>query len=86
MNKKVLVSKNLEDTPDFYTRNVNYLVQKQQNIMARDIWSCKFCDKTELNIVVFAKHLLEHYEMKTKKICEICKESFSNRMVIIENN
>lgn len=55
------------------------MVTKQQNIVQRDSWSCKFCGTVERNVVNFSSHILEHYALQLRKVCEICREAFSTR-------
>lgn len=47
--------------------------------MQRDNWSCKFCGIVESNVVKFSTHILEHYVLQLKKVCEICRETFATR-------
>lgn len=47
--------------------------------MQRDSWSCKFCGNIESNVVNFSSHILEHYILQLRKVCEICREGFSTR-------
>lgn len=55
------------------------LITKQQNIMQRDNWSCKFCGTVESNVVNFSTHILEHYVLQLRKVCEICRAAFATR-------
>lgn len=47
--------------------------------MQRDSWSCKFCGTIETNVVNFSSHILEHYILQLRKVCEICREAFGTR-------
>lgn len=47
--------------------------------MQRDNWSCKFCGIVESNVVNFSTHILEHYILQLRKVCEICREAFATR-------
>lgn len=58
------------------------LLVKQQNIVERENWICKFCDAVESNIIEFSKHILEHYKLQLRKVCEICRAAFGTRKVI----
>lgn len=68
-----------------YLININLFVElsklitRQQNIVQRDSWSCKFCGTVESNVVNFSSHMLEHYSLQLRKVCEICRDAFATR-------
>lgn len=59
--------------------DLSKLVTNQQNITPRENWSCKFCGAVETSVVAFSTHILAHYVMQLKKVCEICHEAFGTR-------
>ncbi|KAI4464468.1 finger putative transcription factor family-related [Holotrichia oblita] len=59
-----------------YQVNLNMLLKKQQNLMERDVWTCKFCNHQEKDVTKFATHISQHYTMQVRKACEICKSAF----------
>lgn len=61
--------------------DMNKLLKRQQNIVNRKNWTCKFCGIVETNITKFAVHISDHYTKQLRKICEICKATFSTRKV-----
>lgn len=58
------------------------LLKKQQNLMERDVWTCKFCNLQEKDVTKFATHILQHYSMQIRKACEICKSVFMTHKVM----
>ncbi|KAI4464477.1 zinc finger and btb domain-containing [Holotrichia oblita] len=56
--------------------DLNMLLKKQQNLMERDVWTCKFCNHQEKDVTKFATHISQHYTMQVRKACEICKSAF----------
>lgn len=82
MKKSVLKKKITEETPNALENiHLDKLLTKQQNIIERENWVCKFCDAVENNVIKFSKHILEHYSLQLKKVCEICREAFATRKV-----
>ncbi|XP_063902821.1 zinc finger protein 569-like [Zophobas morio] len=78
MNKSILQSKpDVDDAVNYV--DVNSLIKKQQKIMERKVWTCKFCSHIENNIVSFAKHILKHYTAQHKNMCEMCKKAFGSK-------
>ncbi|GJQ84102.1 hypothetical protein Trydic_g12077 [Trypoxylus dichotomus] len=76
MNKEVLaMSKETEKNE----LDLNTLLKKQQNLIERDIWTCKFCNTQEKDVTKFATHISQHYSMQVRKTCEICKSTFMTR-------
>ncbi|KRT78578.1 zinc finger protein [Oryctes borbonicus] len=89
MNKEVLMStKEIEKNElgmfglSFIIKLINYildlnmLLKKQQNLMEREVWTCKFCNAQEKDVTKFATHISQHYSMQVRKTCEICKSAF----------
>lgn len=64
-----------------FVLDMNKLLKKQQNIVNRENWTCKFCGIIETNITKFAAHISDHYTKQLRKICEICKATFLTRKV-----
>uniref|UniRef100_A0A6P7F266 Zinc finger protein 62-like n=1 Tax=Diabrotica virgifera virgifera TaxID=50390 RepID=A0A6P7F266_DIAVI len=56
---------------------VEQLVKNKKDISAREIWSCKFCGKTEKLLSEFALHLIQHYRMKAETFCNVCNFQFN---------
>ncbi|KAF5307813.1 hypothetical protein FQR65_LT06685 [Abscondita terminalis] len=81
MRKQLLTNQIFEDT---YVNTIvpepidlNKLLKKQQKINDRENWTCKFCGKLEKDITLFASHIIEHYNKKLTKDCDVCNKSFS---------
>ncbi|CAG9829532.1 unnamed protein product [Diabrotica balteata] len=68
-------SSNDENHNDTENSVVEHLVKNKKNISTREIWSCKFCGKTEKLLSEFALHLIQHYRMKADTFCHLCNFS-----------
>lgn len=77
--KKALLSENveLESESPFQDEYIKSKLQINQN--EKTNWICKFCEKTEINSMLFANHIIEHYILQTKKMCKICNEIFHRK-------
>ncbi|KAL1491314.1 hypothetical protein ABEB36_011928 [Hypothenemus hampei] len=56
--------------------DLDSLVKEQQHIVPRVVWNCKFCYKLEKNVTDFAAHLLTHYGLHKRSVCEFCQCRF----------
>ncbi|XP_072378905.1 uncharacterized protein [Diabrotica undecimpunctata] len=65
---------------------VEQLVKNKKNISAREIWSCKFCGKTEKLLSEFALHLIQHYRIKADTFCRLCNFPFNREKVSKNTN
>ncbi|CAG9859529.1 unnamed protein product [Phyllotreta striolata] len=52
------------------------LIKRNKQITSREMWSCKFCGKSERKVPEFALHLLKHYSKKLERRCHLCNMSF----------
>lgn len=66
---------------NIHVLDLNALLKKQQNLMERDLWTCKFCNLQEKDVTKFATHISHHYSMQVRKACEICKAIFLTHKV-----
>ncbi|XP_072378904.1 uncharacterized protein [Diabrotica undecimpunctata] len=64
---------------------VEQLVKNKKNISAREIWSCKFCGKTEKLLSEFALHLIQHYRIKADTFCRLCNFPFNREKAYQEH-
>nr|XP_022918955.1 zinc finger protein 271-like isoform X1 [Onthophagus taurus] len=77
MNKELLKKSVVKENVDY---DINTLLKKQQNLIQKDVWNCKFCDFHERNITKFAAHISEHYSSQLKKVCKCCKSTFPTHL------
>ncbi|KAK5646832.1 hypothetical protein RI129_005296 [Pyrocoelia pectoralis] len=67
------------ETVTLETIDMNKLLKKQQKLVDRENWTCKFCGKLENNIAQFSNHIIDHYNEKRKINCDECNQTFTTK-------
>ncbi|XP_066601141.1 PR domain zinc finger protein 5-like isoform X2 [Prorops nasuta] len=48
----------------------------------KEVWNCKMCSEKLASVVIYAKHLMDHYKPLLGAICNICNKRFNSSSVL----